>query len=85
MGFLLGENNNMASWKIKARLQLVIFSSLITRALEDNCYVALARIDLSAAFDIVDIELLIKRLRILGLPSDVINLIIYCKKAYFTM
>ena len=36
---------------------------------------ALAGIDLSAAFDVVDVELLIKRLTILGLPGDVINLI----------
>ena len=36
---------------------------------------ALASIDLSAAFDVVDVELLIKCLTILGLPGDVINLI----------
>ena len=36
---------------------------------------ALAYIDLSAAFDVVDVELLIKCLTILGLPGDVINLI----------
>ena len=38
-------------------------------------YVALAGIDLSAAFDVVDVELLIKRLTLLGLPKDVIKLI----------
>ena len=37
------------------------------RALDDDHYVALAIIDLSAAFDIVDVDLLIKRLVILGL------------------
>ena len=35
---------------------------------------ALAVIDLSAAFDVVDVELLIKQLTILGLPGDVIHL-----------
>ena len=30
--------------------------------MDDDCYVALAGIDLSVAFDIVDVELLIKRL-----------------------
>ena len=36
--------------------------------------ITIAGIDLSAAFDVVDVKLLIKRLTILGLPSDVINL-----------
>ena len=40
----------------------------VSRALDNDCYVALTGIDFSAAFDIVDIELLIKRLKILGLP-----------------
>ena len=53
----------------------MLLQSLIARALDDDCYVALAGIDLSAAFDVVDVELLIKRLTILGLPSDVICLI----------
>ena len=53
----------------------LILQSLITRALDDNCYVALAGIDLCAAFDIVDIELLFKPLTILGLPSDMIKLV----------
>ena len=53
----------------------LLLQSLIARALDDDCYVALAGIDLSAAFDVVDIELLIKRLEIMGLPNDVIQLI----------
>ena len=36
---------------------------------------ALAGIDLSAAFDVVDIDLLIQRLRILDLPCDVVELV----------
>ena len=31
----------------------------IARAIDNDCYVALAGIDLSAAFDVVDIEMLI--------------------------
>ena len=43
-----------------------------------------AGIDLSAAFDIVDVTLLIKRLAILGLPSDVIRLIkVWLEERYF--
>ena len=43
--------------------------------MDDDCYVALAGIDLSAAFDVVDVELLVKQLTILGLPKDVVKLI----------
>ena len=43
--------------------------------MDNDCYVALTGIDLSAAFDIVGVKLLIKRLTILGLPRDVVNLI----------
>ena len=53
----------------------LLLQSLISRALDDDDFVALASIDLSAAFDIVDVDLLIKRLVILGLPNDVVNLI----------
>ena len=35
----------------------------------------LASLDLTSAFDLVNIELLMKRLRIIGLPNDLINLI----------
>ena len=62
----------------------LLLQSLIARALDDDCYVALASIDLSAAFDVVDVGLLIKRLRILGLPNDVITLTeMWLKERYF--
>jgi hypothetical protein len=35
----------------------------------------MASLDLSAAFDLVNVELLVVRLRVIGLPSDLINLI----------
>ena len=47
-----------------AGLQL---QSLISRALDDDEYVAMASLDLSAAFGVVNVPLLIKRLKILGL------------------
>ena len=49
--------------------------SLIARALDDDMYVLMASLDLSSAFDVVNVELLIKRLNIIGLPSDVVMLI----------
>ena len=42
----------------------LLLQSLIARAMDNDCYIALAGIDLSAAFDVVDIELLIKQLDI---------------------
>ena len=61
-----------------------MLQSLIARALDEDSYVAMASIDLSAAFDIVDVGLLIKRLKILGLPDDVVGLIeIWLRERYF--
>ena len=49
--------------------------SLIARALDDDKFVLMASLDLSAAFDVVNTQMLVKRLKILGLPEDVIALI----------
>ena len=49
--------------------------SLMARALDNNEYAILASLDLSAAFDVVDIRLLIKRLYVIGLPGLKILLI----------
>ena len=35
----------------------------------------MASLDLSSAFDMVNINLLLKRLKIIGLPDDLVNLI----------
>jgi hypothetical protein len=45
--------------------------SLIARSLDENMYVAVASLDLSAAFDVVDRNLLFERLEIMGLPEDI--------------
>ena len=47
----------------------------IARALDNDEYVLVSSLDLSSAFDIVNVKLLLKRLRIIGLPSDVVDLI----------
>lgn len=49
--------------------------SLIARALDDGEFVLVSSLDLSAAFDLVDVNLLLKRLKIIGFPSDVFELI----------
>jgi hypothetical protein len=45
------------------------------RGLDDDEYVLVASYNLSAALDVVNVRLLIKRLKIMGLPDDVIQLI----------
>ena len=52
-----------------------LLQSIISRAADDKCYVVMASLDLSMAFDMVNTNLLIKRLRIMGMPNDIINLI----------
>ena len=53
----------------------LIIQSLIARALDRGEYSIMASVDLTAAFDVVNIDLLIRRLKIIGMPEDVVNLI----------
>ena len=53
----------------------LIIQSILSCSLDSNNYAPMASIDLSAAFDLVNIKLLIKRLKIIGLPADVVQLI----------
>ena len=53
----------------------LLLQSIIARATDSNNYVLMASLDLSAAFDLVNVNLLLKRLRILGLPTDLVKLI----------
>ena len=53
----------------------LVLQSLITHATDSNNYALMASLDLSAAFDLVNVGLLTKRLRIIGLPMDLVNLI----------
>ena len=44
-----------------------------THTLDNNNYSKMASLDLSAPFNVVNIEVLLQRLKILGLPYTVIN------------
>jgi hypothetical protein len=58
--------------------------TLITRAVDEDMYALMASLDLSSAFDVVNVELLLKRLNIIGLPSDVIDLVsVWLTNRYF--
>ena len=74
-----GFKRNKSTSTLSLQLQ-----SLIARALDEDNYVIMASLDLSAAFDVVNIDLLLKRLRLIGLPDDVVGLIeIWLKNRYF--
>ena len=49
--------------------------SVLSRAMDNNEFAMMSSLDLSAAFDVVNVKLLLKRLKILGLPTDIIDLI----------
>ena len=49
--------------------------SIISRALDANSYYVLASLDLSAAFDLVNRELLFNRMKQMGIPNDIISLL----------
>jgi hypothetical protein len=48
---------------------------IIARALNEDQSAIMASLELSAAFDVVNLELLLKRMTILGLPEDLISLV----------
>ena len=77
------EQHGFTKGKSTATAGLVL-QSLIARALDDDHLVLLASLDLSAAFDIVNVELLVKRLRVIGLPNDIVSLVrIWLKERLF--
>ena len=69
-------NNQHGFKKSRSTSTLSIqLQSMIARAMDEDQYGMVASLDLSSAFDVVNIDLLIKRLKIVGLPDDVVNLI----------
>jgi hypothetical protein len=49
--------------------------SQIATKIDQSQYVAMGSLDLSAAFDVVNVDLLTQRLTILGLPTDCMSLL----------
>jgi hypothetical protein len=80
-----GRNQHSFKHKRRSTCTLSIeLQNLIVKALDEDKQVLLASLDLSAAFDIVNIDLLIKRLHILSLPNNVFNLIkVWLKNCMF--
>ena len=65
-GFKKNRSTNSAS---------LMLQSVLARALDENKFALMASLDLSSAFDVVNVKLLLKRLRLLGLPDDIISLV----------
>ena len=57
---------------VTAALQL---QTKIARACDEKKYVAVASLDLSSAFDVINVDLLLMRLSIMGLPDDLVLLL----------
>ena len=49
--------------------------SKISALMDEDQYVAMASLDLSAAFDVVNVDLLLKRLRTMGITEDITHLL----------
>jgi hypothetical protein len=60
-GFRKGRSTVTAAIELQACL---------AESMDNNHYVAVASLDLSAAFDVINIELLMKRLEKIGIPRD---------------
>ena len=52
----------------------LLLQSVLARALDDGNIALMASLDLSSAFDVVNVGLLLKRMRLLGLPEDIVSL-----------
>jgi hypothetical protein len=65
-GLKKGQSTITASLEIQSR---------VAALMDQDQYVVLASLDLSAAFDVVNVNLLLVRLRKIGLPTDVISLL----------
>ena len=72
---LTGENQHGFKKEKSTVSAALHLQSTISRALDNNNYYALASLDLSSAFDIVNRELLYERLKIFGIPDDARQLI----------
>jgi hypothetical protein len=65
-GFKKGKSTTTASISIQTAL---------TKALEQGHFAPMASLDLSSAFDVVNTGLLIKRMKIIGIPDDVTEMV----------
>jgi hypothetical protein len=58
--------------------------SIISREMDEDKFVVMSSLDLSAAFDLVNLDLLLKRLKKMGLPNDLTSLLeVWLRNRFF--
>jgi hypothetical protein len=58
--------------------------SIISRRMDEDNFVVMSSLDLSAAFDLVNLDLLLKRLKKMGFPDDLISLLeVWLRNRFF--
>jgi hypothetical protein len=72
---LMGANQHGFKKERSTITASVEIQSRVSALMDQDQYVAMASLDLSAAFDVVNVDLLLVRLRKIGLPTDIINLL----------
>ena len=56
-------------------MSIYFYTTALAKALDEGKFALMANLDLSSVFDVVNIDLLIERLTIIGLPDDIVDLI----------
>ena len=72
---LTGENQHGFKTGRSTLTAGMAIQSPLARAIDQGNFALMASLDLSSAFDVVNINLLLKRLTIIGLLSDIVDLI----------
>ena len=85
---ITGENQHGFKRKRSTTTAGLAIQSALARALDLGEFALMANLDLSSAFDVVNVKLLLKRMRIVGLPNDIIKLVeiwLLSRKYYVTV
>jgi hypothetical protein len=72
---LTGQNQHGFKKERSTITASVEIQSRVATLMDQDQYIAMASIDLSAAFDVVNVDLLLVRLKKMGLLNDVINML----------
>jgi hypothetical protein len=67
---ITGVNQHRFKHKKSTSMLELKLQSLIARTMDDDNFMLVSSLDLSSAFDMVNVQLLLKRLKIIGFPSD---------------
>ena len=81
---LTGEEQHGFKKKRSTITATLTLQSVISSKLDKNDFAAMGSLDLSAAFDLVNLDLLMKRLKIMGIPNDVLSLLkVWLRERFF--